>query len=59
MPGKMDGKMFKPVAPQPNYQDIHRRMLLFWKEGRHFYRLLERNRGGPKFKFLDGPITAN
>ncbi|MGQ9708060.1 MAG: isoleucine--tRNA ligase [bacterium] len=52
-------EIFKPVGPQPDYQDIQRRMLLFWKEGRHFYRLMERNQGGPKFRFLDGPITAN
>ncbi|MEO0004793.1 MAG: isoleucine--tRNA ligase [candidate division WOR-3 bacterium] len=55
----MSAMIFKPVPPQPDYQDIHRRILSFWKEGRHFYRLMERNRGGPKFRFLDGPITAN
>jgi len=51
--------IFQPVGPQPDYQDIQRRVLKFWHEGRHFYRLMERNRGGPKFRFLDGPITAN
>lgn len=51
--------MFKPVPPQPNHREIEPRILRFWEQGRHFYRLLERNRGNPKFRFLDGPITAN
>ncbi len=51
--------MFKPVPPQPNHLEIETRIRRFWEEGKHFYRLMERNRGGPKFRFLDGPITAN
>ncbi|MGC9110289.1 MAG: isoleucine--tRNA ligase [candidate division WOR-3 bacterium] len=51
--------IFQPVATQPDYQEIQRRILKFWEEGRYFYRLMARNRGGPKFRFLDGPITAN
>lgn len=51
--------MFKPVAPQPNHLEIEPRIQRFWEEGKYFYRLMERNRGGPKFRFLDGPITAN
>ena len=51
--------MFSPISRQPDHQDIERRVLKFWEQGRHFQKLVERNRGGPKFKFLDGPITAN
>uniref|UniRef100_A0A7C4GC00 Isoleucine--tRNA ligase n=1 Tax=candidate division WOR-3 bacterium TaxID=2052148 RepID=A0A7C4GC00_UNCW3 len=51
--------MFKPVPRQPDHRELEPRILKFWQEGRHFQRLVERNRGGPKFRFLDGPITAN
>jgi len=30
-----------------------------WDEERTFDRLREQNRGGPRFSFVDGPITAN
>ncbi len=51
--------MFKPVPAQPDHREIEPRILRFWEEGRYFHRLKERNRGNPKFRFLDGPITAN
>ncbi len=51
--------VFKPVPTEPNHQEIEPRILRFWEEGRHFYRLMEKNRGREKFRFLDGPITAN
>lgn len=34
-------------------------MLKTWEEGRYFDRLVEQNKNGPRFRFLDGPITAN
>ena len=34
-------------------------MLEIWEREQTFDRLRERNRGGPKFRFMDGPITAN
>ena len=34
-------------------------MLEVWEREQTFERLRERNRGGPKFRFMDGPITAN
>ncbi len=52
-------RIFHPVPAQPDYRDIHSRILKFWEQGRYLHRLMERNRGGPKFRFLDGPITAN
>jgi len=51
--------MFSQVPGRPDHAEIERRMLEFWQTGRHFARLVERNRGGPKYRFLDGPITAN
>jgi isoleucyl-tRNA synthetase len=34
-------------------------MLRFWRDQRIFERLREKNRGKPRWSFLDGPITAN
>ncbi|MGQ9677917.1 MAG: isoleucine--tRNA ligase [bacterium] len=51
--------MFKPVSQQPDHREIEPRILSFWAEKCCFHRLKERNHGNPKFRFLDGPITAN
>jgi isoleucyl-tRNA synthetase len=51
--------MFEPIPRQPDHRDIERRMLEFWQQGGFFRRLVGRNRGNSKFRFLDGPITAN
>jgi isoleucyl-tRNA synthetase len=40
------------VAVAPTVRD-------FWERERVFSRLVAQNRGGPRFSFLDGPITAN
>ncbi|MFO7638866.1 MAG: isoleucine--tRNA ligase [bacterium] len=50
---------FQPVPRRPDHVELERRILAFWQEGGFFRRLVERNRGGDKFRFLDGPITAN
>lgn len=34
-------------------------MLDFWKQNNVFEKLVEKNKNGKRFKFLDGPITAN
>ncbi|MEO0077925.1 MAG: class I tRNA ligase family protein, partial [candidate division WOR-3 bacterium] len=54
--------MFQPVPRQPNHQEIELRVLEFWQQRKVFRQLMERNQKGqdrPKFRFLDGPITAN
>jgi len=51
--------MFTPVPRQPDHREIEPRILRFWADRGIFDKLVERNRGRPKFKFLDGPITAN
>ena len=38
---------------------MERDILRFWEENDCFHRLIEKNSGGPKWSFLDGPITAN
>ncbi len=55
--------MFQPVPRQPNHKEIELRVLEFWQQRGIFRQLMDRNRnqgaGRPKFRFLDGPITAN
>ncbi|MCK4546118.1 MAG: isoleucine--tRNA ligase [Candidatus Eisenbacteria sp.] len=51
--------MFKETPPEPDLVGQEERILRFWDENRIFDKLRARNKGGPKFKFLDGPITAN
>ena len=33
--------------------------LKFWEENKCFDKLVEKNKNGPRYRFLDGPITAN
>ena len=51
--------IFHPLPARPDHREIEPRILEFWRVGGYFQKLVERNRGNPKFKFLDGPITAN
>ncbi len=51
--------MFGTIQTKPNYPEMEHRILKFWEEKRIFDRLREKNRNGPLFRFLDGPITAN
>ncbi|MBN2537569.1 class I tRNA ligase family protein, partial [candidate division WOR-3 bacterium] len=53
-------KVFEPVARRPDHAALERRTLEFWEREGCFRNLVERNRGAKeKFRFLDGPITAN
>jgi isoleucyl-tRNA synthetase len=51
--------MYKPVPRVPDFPAMEREILDFWQQHRIFYKLREKNNGGPRFSFLDGPITAN
>jgi isoleucyl-tRNA synthetase len=51
--------MFEPVPNQVDFVKQEHELLAFWKRTRAFEKLQERNKGGPKFSFIDGPITAN
>jgi len=42
-----------------NFPELERNILAFWERERCFEKLVELNRGKPKWSFLDGPITAN
>ncbi|NOT01803.1 MAG: isoleucine--tRNA ligase [Phycisphaerales bacterium] len=50
---------FEKVDAKPDFPAMERDVLKFWEETRAFETLREKNRGGPKWSFLDGPITAN
>jgi isoleucyl-tRNA synthetase len=51
--------MFEPVPNQVDFVKQEHELLAFWKRTRAFEKLQEKNKGGPKFSFIDGPITAN
>jgi isoleucyl-tRNA synthetase len=52
-------RMFKPLPPVPDHPALEREVLERWDAEATFRRLREQNAGGPRFSFLDGPITAN
>ncbi|MEM2888002.1 MAG: class I tRNA ligase family protein [Candidatus Bathyarchaeia archaeon] len=51
--------MFKEVSPTVNFPELERRILRFWAETKAFEKLVELNKGKPRWSFMDGPITAN
>jgi len=51
--------MFRPVTSKPDLVAQEHELLATWRERRTFARLRAQNAGGPRWSFLDGPITAN
>jgi isoleucyl-tRNA synthetase len=51
--------VFRPLPNVPDHPALEREVLERWEDERTFERLREQNAGGPRFSFLDGPITAN
>ena len=49
----------KKVEPNFNFIDMEHNVLEFWEKENCFEKLVEKNSDGKKFRFLDGPITAN
>jgi isoleucyl-tRNA synthetase len=52
-------RAFQTLPPVPDYPALERDVLAWWDEERIFDALREQNRGGERFSFIDGPITAN
>ena len=50
---------FEPLAQYPDHLALEEEILAWWEAEAIFDQLRERNRGGPTFSFMDGPITAN
>ena len=51
--------MFRPVSAKPDLVAQEHEILAEWRERRTFERLRAQNADGPRWSFLDGPITAN
>jgi len=51
--------MFRPVTSKPDFVAHEHEILALWRDRRTFARLRAQNAGGPRWSFLDGPITAN
>ena len=51
--------MFRPLPSVPDHPALEGEILAWWEERRIFEQLRDRNRGGPRFSFVDGPVTAN
>src|SRR5205823_4321697 len=53
------GIMFDPLPQLPDSNALELEVLERWEREGTFQELRERNRGGPKWSFIDGPVTAN
>jgi isoleucyl-tRNA synthetase len=51
--------MFRPVSAKPDLVTQEHEILAQWEQRRTFARLRAQNADGPRWSFLDGPITAN
>ncbi|MDQ4018763.1 MAG: isoleucine--tRNA ligase [Actinomycetota bacterium] len=51
--------MFRRLPRVPDHPAIELEVLAWWEERGIFEKLRERNRGGPIWSFVDGPVTAN
>lgn len=50
---------FEKVETQVDFPALERSTLQFWQQADVFERLRQKNQAGPRWSFLDGPITAN
>ena len=51
--------IFTRLPPKPDHPALELDILERWERGGTFQRLRDLNRGGPKWSFIDGPVTAN
>jgi isoleucyl-tRNA synthetase len=51
--------MFGPLGDKPDHNALELDILDVWKRERTFDELRAKNAHGPKFRFIDGPVTAN
>jgi isoleucyl-tRNA synthetase len=52
-------EVFSRLPPKPDHPALELEVLDRWERDRIFQRLREKNRGGPRWSFIDGPVTAN
>jgi isoleucyl-tRNA synthetase len=55
----MTEPVFEPLSSVPDHPALEQEILAWWDRERIFDRLREQNAEGPKWSFIDGPITAN
>src|SRR5256714_11646002 len=51
--------MFAGLSSKPDHGAIERGILELWEREQTFQRLRDANERGPRFSFIDGPVTAN
>jgi len=51
--------MFAPLPDKPDHDALELEILALWEREDTFARLRELNADGPRFSFVDGPVTAN
>jgi isoleucyl-tRNA synthetase len=51
--------MFTPLPAVPDHPALELEILQWWEDEQIFRRLRERNAAGPRWSFVDGPVTAN
>jgi isoleucyl-tRNA synthetase len=51
--------MFPALPDKPDADSLERAILEFWDSADIFAKLRAKNAGGPRFSFIDGPVTAN
>jgi isoleucyl-tRNA synthetase len=52
-------QVFSPLPQIPDHAALEQEILEWWDGERIFEQLREKNRGTPRWSFIDGPITAN
>ncbi len=55
----MADRVFEPLPSVPDHPALEQEILDWWDRERIFDRLREQNADGPKWSFIDGPVTAN
>jgi isoleucyl-tRNA synthetase len=51
--------VFQPLPTVPDHPALEGEILARWEAEGTFQKLREQNAGGPRFSFIDGPVTAN
>src|SRR5438132_7685386 len=52
-------QVFTPLPPVPDHPRVEEEIVQWWEDEATFQQLREQNRGGPRWSFIDGPVTAN
>ena len=55
----MSESIFHQLPDKPDHPALEEEVLEWWEAQGTFEQLRARNRGGPRFSFFDGPVTAN